>query len=88
MTFVIPVLSAVTYALVGYAANYAGPDPTDVDWMALIATLAVGAVIGIGFLLGGVEITQESVLAAIAANIGVVYVVKKFFTVVWARVIG
>lgn len=85
MTFLIPLLSAIVYAVIGFAANYIGPDPGEVDWAALVATLIVGVVVGVGFVLGGVEISQENILAAIAANMGVVYIVKKLLLSVIGR---
>lgn len=86
MTFMIPVLSALVYAIVGFAANYVGPDPKEVDWAGFLATILIGGIVGVGFVLGGVEVTQESVLAAIAANMGVVYIAKKVILALWARV--
>ena len=88
MTFLVPVLSALVYAVIGFAANYIGPDPGEVDWAGLVATLIIGGVVGVAFVLGGVEITQASVLAAITANIGVVYIVKKIVLSVIERIVA
>lgn len=88
MTFMVPVLSALVYAVIGFAANYIGPDPGEVDWAGLVATLIIGGVVGVAFVLGGVEITQASVLAAITANIGVVYIVKKIVLSVIERIVA
>lgn len=85
MTFLVPVLSALVYAVIGFAANYVGPDPKEVDWAGLLATIVIGGVVGAAYVLGGVEVTQESVLAAITANMGVVYIVKKIVLAVIAR---
>jgi len=88
MTFLVPVLSALVYAVIGFAANYIGPDPGEVDWAGLVATLVIGGVVGVGFVLGGIEVTQTSVLAAITANIGVVYIVKKIVLSVIERIVA
>jgi uncharacterized membrane protein AbrB (regulator of aidB expression) len=66
--------SAVVYSIIFYAKKKQAGQEFDMD--KFIATVIVGAAIGLGLGISGTEITQENVVQILVANVGVIALIE------------
>lgn len=64
------IVSAVVYSIIFYAKKREAGQ--DFDPNKFIATVVIGAFVGLGLGLSGVEITQENVVQMLVANVGII----------------
>lgn len=77
------VLAAIIYAVFGYlkSTTQEGFQPVK-----FISTIAIGAIIGIVFAFGGLEVTQEAVAIQLAAYAGMTAVIEDIVKSIWRRI--
>ncbi len=67
-------LTSAVYALVMFAQKHMKDMPEDLDVMKLLATVGVGALVGVGLFLAGDPVSQEIITVQLAAYAGLVSV--------------
>lgn len=82
---ILSVGSALVYSLVFYAKNRSDDPTEDFNFYKLGGTLLVGAVIGAGYGISGVDFSQAELSTQIAAYSGSVAIVETLVKIAWRQ---
>jgi|GEM_PF-1221149 len=77
---VIALLAAIVYAVLGYLKS---ATEEELDWYKLARTIILGLLIGLGLVIAGIPVTQETVLAEFVALAGLYVLIENALKAIW-----